>query len=134
MSNVRLKLVHSQPESIDIPITPGELLDRLTLLELESERLRDTAQRMKAISDWSKLAPLAAELMVHDSEIAHLKSQLRTVNETLKEIDSELRKHERRGDFGPRFIALARAVYRNNDQRTTLRQAIDARSMSGGID
>jgi septal ring factor EnvC (AmiA/AmiB activator) len=128
MSAAHLKLVHSQPHSIDVPISPGELLDRLTILELESDQTKDGARRMQIFSDWSKLAPLAADLLAHDSEITRLKGQLRTINETLKEIDAELHDHERRSDFGARFVALARASYHTNDQRLALQHEIDQRS------
>jgi septal ring factor EnvC (AmiA/AmiB activator) len=134
MNVTHLKLVHSQPHSIEVPISPGELLDRLTILELDSDQTKDGDQRMKIFSDWSKLAPLAADLLAHDSEITRLKGELRTVNETLKEIDSEMRDHERRGDFGTRFVALARSVYHTHDQRLALQHAIDLRSASTNVD
>lgn len=133
MSNWQQPSVRHQPECIDIPISPGELVNRLTLLELESDRARDAAQRMKVISDWSKLAPLAAGLLSRDREIVRLKGRLRTINETLNEIDAELREHERRNDFGPRFVALARAVYHNNDQRIALQRDIDRRSTATSV-
>lgn len=124
--NTRLK-PNAPSADITIPISPGELLDRIVILEIKSERMADPAKRANVVSEWSALAPLAADILSDNRDIIDLKSQLRTVNETLWDIEDTIRDHERRGDFGPSFISLARAVYHTNDRRAVLKRAVNDR-------
>ena len=125
--NTQLKPNAHPCVEITIPISPGELLDRLVILEIKSERITDTAKRANVVSEWSALAPLAADILSENKDIIDLKGQLRTVNETLWEIEDTIRDHERRNDFGPGFICLARAVYHTNDQRAAIKRAVNDR-------
>jgi hypothetical protein len=126
----RLKLVKGGNLDVMIPVSPGELLDRLTILEIKSERLADTEQRTNVIMEWSALARLATDLLAEDEDIIRLKVEIRAVNEGLWNIESAIGDHERRRDFGPRFIELARAVYRANDRRAALKRAVNDRLSS----
>ncbi len=125
--NTRLKHSAYPYVEISIPISPGELLDRLVILEIKSERMTDPAKRANVVSEWSALAPLAADILSENRDVIELKGQLRSVNETLWEIEDTIREHERRGDFGPGFISLARAVYHTNDQRAAIKRAVNDR-------
>ena len=125
--NTRLKPSTYPCVEITIPISPGELLDRLVILEIKSERMTDPAKRANVVAEWSALAPLAADILSENRDVIDLKGQLRTVNETLWEIEDTIREHERRGDFGPGFISLARAVYHTNDQRAAIKRAVNDR-------
>jgi Family of unknown function (DUF6165) len=125
--NTRLKPGAYPCVEITIPISPGELLDRLVILEIKSERITDIAKRTNVVTEWSALAPLAADILLENRDIIDLKGQLRAVNETLWEIEDTIREHERRGDFGPGFISLARAVYHTNDQRAAVKRAVNDR-------
>lgn len=125
--NTRLKSSAYPCVEIVISISPGELLDRLVILEIKSERMTDPAKRANVVSEWSALAPLAADILSANCDVIDLKGQLRTVNETLWEIEDTIREHERRGDFGPGFISLARAVYHTNDQRAAIKRAVNDR-------
>lgn len=113
--------------SVQIEVSVGELVDKLTILELKRERIREP----------DKLANIEAEyvLLVRALDavraaLAPFDDELRAVNARLWEIEDEIRDCERRGDFGPRFIELARSVYRTNDRRSALKREINALSGS----
>ena len=106
------------------PIAPGELLDKISILEIKSQRINEPVKRenvgrelalLNAIRD--TLAPLP--------QLGALTAELKKVNECLWDVEDELRACERRQDFGPRFIDLARSVYRHNDRRAELKREIN---------
>jgi hypothetical protein len=104
----------------------GEAADKLTILSIKSERLRDTAQLENVRRE---LALLEAAFKASAPQVAglgDLLAQLKAVNEKLWQIEDDIRACETRGDFGPGFIALARAVYQTNDERAQIKRAIDA--------
>jgi hypothetical protein len=125
--STRLKLVKGAFPEIAVPISPGELLDRLTILEIKSERIADPAKRAHVEIEWAAVATRAADLLSEDAEVIRLKGEIRAVNQALWEIEDAIRDHERRQDFGPEFVALARAVYRTNDRRAALKRAVNDR-------
>jgi hypothetical protein len=106
------------------PIAPGELLDKISILEIKSERIKD---RAKFENVRLELAALLAvrEMLSRPDELAALTAELKKVNECLWDVEDELRDCERRQDFGPRFIDLARSVYRHNDCRAALKREIN---------
>jgi hypothetical protein len=113
--------------SARIEVSPGELADRLTILEIKSRRLSDPAKRDAALSQLQALRPAWEPLRAtQPQELAALTAALETVNERLWKVEDELRLCERSGDFGPRFIELARSVYKNNDERAELKRCIDS--------
>ncbi|MFB3818426.1 MAG: DUF6165 family protein [Candidatus Methylomirabilales bacterium] len=110
---------------LTIEVAPGELLDKLTILEIKRERIRDAAKLANVRRELEALAR-AARAGIPDSEpLARLRRELKAVNERLWEIEDAIRLCERHQDFGARFIALARAVYRNNDERAALKRRIN---------
>lgn len=113
--------------AIAIPVSPGELLDRVTILEIKAERIADAAKRANVEYERAGLEALAAESLPRDPEILRLRREIRAVNEALWDIEDAIRDHERRQDFGPSFVALARAVYRTNDRRAALKRAVNDR-------
>jgi post-segregation antitoxin (ccd killing protein) len=111
--------------NLSVPIGPGELVDKITILEIKSERL---ASLDKLANVRVELAALVAarDAAIEVSEaLAQLTAGLKKVNEALWQIEDEIRDCERSADFGPRFIELARAVYRSNDQRAALKRQIN---------
>jgi hypothetical protein len=112
---------------VQAPVAPGELIDKISILEIKSQRIADpeklanvqaklaalTDARNRAIFDGGKLAPLVAEL--------------RSVNESLWQIEDDIRACENAGDFGVHFIELATSVYGNNDRRAALKRMINER-------
>lgn len=111
--------------AINIPISWGELVDKITILEIKMDRIQD-AKKLENISKELQALRLVFNQCCSEPEtIGQLKADLRTVNEKLWEIEDDIRKCEKEKDFSQRFIDLARAVYINNDQRAALKRKIN---------
>jgi hypothetical protein len=111
---------------IDAPISIGELIDKITILEIKGERI---AGRDKAANVGKELALLRAiktNARLDSAAIDGFARELRDVNAVLWDIEDEIRELEVRQDFGARFVELARAVYLNNDRRSRIKQRINA--------
>jgi Family of unknown function (DUF6165) len=118
-------------EALRVPVSLGELLDKITILEIKAERLEGPA----VANVRKELELLNAVLADADlSPDPALVEQLREVNRSLWTIEDEIREQERRGDFGPAFISLARAVYRTNDRRAGLKRSLNERHGSALIE
>ncbi len=105
-----------------VPISWGELIDKITILEIKAERLEGAA-RANVQTELALLAAIAAPVLAGDA--AALAAELKTVNLALWDIEDNIRDHERTGDFGAGFIVLARSVYRTNDARGVLKRRIN---------
>lgn len=116
---------------IEVPVSWGELVDKITILEIKAERMDDPA---KVANVTRELWMLSNKLGSVGGDILVLKSKLRSVNEALWDIEDEIRDCERVQDFGSRFVELARAVYVTNDQRAELKREINLALSSGLIE
>jgi hypothetical protein len=112
----------ARSKSITVGISPGELLDKITILEIKSQRISDAAKLGHVRAELAALRAASAQALVPSEQLQALVSQLRAVNEALWQIEDDLRLCERGGDFGPRFIQLARCVYQQNDRRAALKR------------
>ncbi len=112
---------------IRVEIAPGELIDKITILEIKAGRIAEAGKRANVLAELAALAEARAAALAPDGEIDRLAAELKTVNEALWEIEDDIRACDRAGDFGPRFVDLARAVYRTNDRRAELKRAINLR-------
>ncbi len=110
---------------IRVEIAPGELIDRITILEIKAERIADAGKRANVLAELATLSDARAAAIPPDGEVGRLTADLKTVNEALWDIEDHIRDCDRDGDFGPRFVELARAVYRTNDRRAELKRAIN---------
>ena len=110
---------------ISIPVAPGELLDKITILELKIERIRDLQKLRNVRTEMALLRAAASREIPDTAEIAKLTAELRGINAELWDIEDKIRACERAGDFGVNFVALARAVYRNNDRRADVKRRIN---------
>lgn len=110
---------------ITIPVSPGEVVDRLTILEIKSQRIKDPAKLATVRVELASLAKAAKGAIPDTDEMRGLHAELKAVNEKLWVIEDDIRDLERKGDFGAAFIALARSVYRTNDQRAGLKRRIN---------
>jgi hypothetical protein len=111
---------------IKIEVSPGELIDRLTILEIKLDRIHD-AQKRKNIETEHAVVRATYEAHVPASEtLGSLVEELRDVNLRLWTIEDDIRACERRQEFGPAFVALARSVYLSNDRRSELKRDINA--------
>ena len=106
-------------------IAPGELIDKITILRIKSERISDEAKLKNVRTELDILQKTQAEEVPQSDEMERLEDALKTVNEALWEIEDDIRECERQGDFGDDFIRLARAVYVTNDKRAALKKEIN---------
>lgn len=112
-------------KSILVEIAIGELVDKITILEIKTQRISNPEQNTNARIELDLLTSVRDQKIPLNSELDRLTDELRQVNETLWEIEDATRDCERRQDFGPRFIKLARSVYRHNDHRARLKRQIN---------
>lgn len=112
-------------ETLLVPIAPGELLDKLSILEIKAERITDSAALDNVRHELKLLAELWQKTSLENTQIAALRAQLKQINEQLWQIEDDIRDCERAGDFGETFIELARAVYKTNDRRAAIKKQIN---------
>jgi Family of unknown function (DUF6165) len=106
-------------------IAPGELIDKITILRIKSERIADEAKLKNVRTELGILNETLAKDVPASDELTRLDAALQSVNEELWVIEDDIRDCERAGDFGPEFIRLARAVYVTNDKRAALKKEIN---------
>jgi hypothetical protein len=110
---------------ISAPISHGELIDKLTILEIKSERMADAAKLANVRDELQLLSSLWQADAASRTDIAAERAELKRINEALWEIEDEIRIKEREQAFDARFIELARAVYHTNDRRAAVKRAIN---------
>lgn len=108
----------------DAPVSWGELLDKISILEIKTRRLT-AAQALANVRQELAALESAAAAVAGDPRLAAWKQALGEVNEALWDIEDAIRAQERAGDFGPRFVDLARLVYRRNDARAAIKREIN---------
>ena len=111
--------------SIHVEISPGELIDRITILEIKAERIGDDARRRHVEHELAISSAARNEAMLLDERMTRMETGLKGVNAELWEVEDALRDCERVGDFGPRFVTLARSVYHLNDKRAAIKREIN---------
>jgi hypothetical protein len=112
-------------ETFTIPISPGEMLDKITILEIKSERISDREKLANVNRELGMLIELWDQYVQQDATILTLRQRLKTINEKLWEIEDDIRDEERNKRFADRFIELARSVYVTNDERADAKKAIN---------
>jgi len=112
----------TESKSITVEIAPGELIDKITILEIKSERISD-AEKLRNVR--RELDILRKEALPPSEDLAVLTAKLKAVNAALWDIEDGVRRCEAQVDFGPGFIELARSVYHRNDERSALKRAIN---------
>lgn len=110
---------------IKVPVSFGEVLDKITILEIKSERIKDEAKLKNVRLELDELSETWNEAVADQSVIAELRKQLKAVNEELWVIEDDIRDQEAAQDFGSRFIELARAVYVTNDKRAAIKKEVN---------
>jgi hypothetical protein len=107
-----------------VPTAAGELVDKITILEIKCERIADAAKRANVARELEALSRIAAKLP-WTAELKDLKARLKSVNEAIWEIEDKVREAERARRFDAAFVALARSVYQTNDARAALKREIN---------
>jgi tetratricopeptide (TPR) repeat protein len=111
--------------AVRIEMAPGELIDKITILEIKRERIKDAAKLANVRTELDVLNRTRDGALPSSGELERLTAELRSVNEALWELEDRIRECEREGDFGDRFVELARSVYKNNDRRAALKRSIN---------
>ena len=112
-------------ENIHVPVSPGEVLDKITILEIKSERMGDPEKVANVCVELALLQETWKEFIRDNEVISDLRVQLKEINETLWEIEDDIREKERAGEFDKRFIELARSVYVTNDRRSMVKKELN---------
>jgi len=112
-------------DTIQVEIAPGELVDKITILEIKKERIADAGKLKNVNLEWETLTGALDANVEKSVALSDLTASLKSVNEALWEIEDDIRDCERASDFGDRFVELARAVYVTNDKRAALKRDIN---------
>ena len=112
-------------DGIAVPISPGELLDKITILRIKAARIEDAAKLGNVRRELALLEQLWRQSVAAPAELAGDEAALERVNTRLWDIEDRIREHEARHSFDSSFIELARAVYLNNDERAAIKRRIN---------
>lgn len=112
-------------DSIMVPLAPGELYDKISILEIKSERISDAEKLRNVRFELEALSETREKEIPADPKLTELYDNLKSVNEELWVIEDDIRDCERDSDFGEEFIRLARAVYFTNDRRAAIKKEIN---------
>ncbi len=110
---------------IAVPVSPGELIDKLTILEIKSERMSDAKKLANVKLELNLLSDTWAKSDYAKIDISTEWSELKRINAELWDIEDQIRDEERHQRFGDEFIRLARAVYFINDDRAAVKRQIN---------
>jgi hypothetical protein len=110
---------------ISVPVSFGELLDKIAILEIKSERMSDPAKLANVRKELDALNATWAAHPAARVDIAGLRERLKAVNERLWVIEDDIRIHEKQQRFDAEFVRLARAVYFENDERARIKKDIN---------
>ena len=115
-----LEFDHRRPLLVEV--SAGELLDKITILEIKQERIKDAAKLVNIEKELAALERVRKERIPPSPQLHQLIDELKTVNETLWQIEDEIREFERAKNFSESFVNLARMVYHKNDVRAALKR------------
>ena len=112
-------------KDILVPVSPGKMLDKITILEIKSERIDDPQKVANVRHELDLLNTVWSKAVEDDATVVTLKARMKSINEALWEIEDDIRDQEKAKDFGVRFVELARAVYVTNDQRADAKKELN---------
>lgn len=107
-----------------VPVSWGELIDKMTILEIKQERIVAPQAKANVAKEYGLLREAAGPVAGRDG-VAALRAALKAVNEALWEIEDDIRSKEAERDFGDGFVRLARSVYKRNDERAALKRQLN---------
>ena len=118
-----------------VEVSNGELLDKLSILELKLKNIKDDKKLINIKNEHGGLSPLCNNLFDnYGNELRSLYAKLSQVNAELWKIEDDIRECERNKDFGDEFVRLARAVYFTNDKRSDVKKSINLLTESGFVE
>ena len=110
---------------IHVPVSPGEVLDKITILEIKSERMDDPEKITNVKRELELLQASWRQSVNEDETVQRIHSKLKAINEALWEIEDDIRDKERAREFDQVFVGLARSVYVTNDQRANAKKELN---------
>ena len=117
-----------------VPVSFGELLDKIAILQIKSERMKDAAKLANVRKELSALEQTWMEHPAAGKDIVELRAALKAVNERLWVIEDDIRVEESEQRFGEEFVRLARAVYHENDERARIKREINLKLGSAYVE
>ena len=111
--------------TISTPVSFGELIDKITILEIKAEQIRDAARVANVRTELDLLGATWAAHPASKTDISDERARLRAVNQALWDIEDRIRLKEKAKAFDAEFIELARAVYFRNDERAAVKREIN---------
>ena len=112
-------------KDIHVPVSPGELLDKITILRIKSARMTDPGKLQNVRLELALLEQTWRDSGAAIPEVADDEAALQRVNEALWDIEDQIRDKEHAQEFDAQFIALARAVYVTNDERAAVKKRVN---------
>ena len=106
-------------------ISAGELLDKISILEIKLDKIKDKESLIEINKDYASLSETKNSNISITKDLENLTKQLKEINMKLWSIEDEKRMCEKNKDFGKKFIELARSVYLNNDKRAKIKSEIN---------
>jgi Family of unknown function (DUF6165) len=108
-----------------VPVSWGEVIDKITILQIKTERMTDPAKIANVAKELAELAAVRDREFPAHAGLAAVAAELKAINEKLWVIEDDIRDCERSKDFGVTFVELARAVYFTNDERAAAKRRIN---------
>ena len=110
---------------LQVPVSVGEVLDKITILQIKLVHISDAAKRANIQNELDALLPLVAGDAFTTDQMQALMAELKSVNKALWDIEDDIREKEAAKSFDAEFIRLARAVYITNDKRAEIKKQIN---------
>jgi len=121
-------------DDIQVPISPGELLDKITILRIKAARIGDAGKLLNVRRELALLEQTWQRLVTASADLAEEEAALEQVNAQLWDIEDRIREHEAAQRFDAPFIELARSVYRRNDERAAIKKRINLKLHSSIVE
>lgn len=112
-------------EHINVPVSPGELLDKITILEIKAERITDEEKLRNVKMELALLTQTWGQSSVDHDAVLALRQVLKEINQALWDIEDRIRVKEAKEEFDQEFVDLARSVYVQNDRRAAAKKEIN---------
>ena len=119
---------------LQVPVSVGEVLDKITILQIKLAHISDAAKRANIQNELDALLPLVEGDAFTADQMQALIAELKSVNEVLWDIEDDIREKEAAKSFNAEFISLARAVYVTNDRRAEIKKQINLATGSDFIE
>ena len=107
------------------PISVGELIDKITILRIKRDKIRDAAKQSNIARELKQLMQIRLHPELNTARLSALEDQLLQINLRLWQVEDDLRALDRAGNFGEHFVELARRVYQHNDARMAVKKEIN---------